>query len=160
MKYPFIILVFLALYGPANSQTLIRNNVGTAGFSYSGTNQIIQQSIGQPSGFTTLHNQEIILRQGFIQAPAGLLSQSNPEVSIEIRPNPGNGFFQILLKSESDSQFSYLVTSVSGQLCGTGSLNTNTPTGLSLYPFSPGIYTLTVINKNAPLAHGRIILTP
>lgn len=154
IKYLFIIPLLYLIPQHSNSQTVIRQSIGTIGNTYQSPNLTIQQSTGQP--YQTKHGQSSWANQGFIQPISTGLVEINSTFNIHIQafPNPTNSEISFLLK-EQVSDVKLTLYSITGQVIFTKELTLLNGYKLDCRNIKSGNYLIRITDKTGNTYNSR-----
>jgi len=118
-KHVLLIICLVLLTCISVSQTLERSVIASSGFSYSGTNYIVDYTVGET--FTlTVSNSNNILTQGFQQpGPDTVVSVfeiTNNELSIMLYPNPASEFINLSISNPPEKDLHIEVIDMLGSI--------------------------------------------
>lgn len=106
---------------------------------------IIQQCIGQEGCIGTFYNNGYILRQGFLQPTASLLSKSiNPKELVTLFPNPVKDEINLAINTELNGELTIHLYDICGKMLFTGTYPSLTKIKLDFIPPTAGMYLIEV----------------
>lgn len=152
-----LLLLFLLPLSVLNGQKLVRNTLGSLGCSENSNQLFIQQVVGQPSVISSIHVNEINLRQGFLQ-PEQRKNQQQPKLVYSVYPNPNNGDFKVSIEIPENETVNLTLFDATGKSIFVKSSKGSTIIPISINPSNSGIYTLDVRSSNNRIEEKVVVI--
>lgn len=139
-----VILILLLCFNFyfTEAQAIMRASIGTFGSSNQAGEVFLQHAAGQPTLVGNEKNENIGLRQGFIQ-PIQFIEEQN-ELDVTLFPNPNQGVFSFTVNQETNESFSYLLFDQKGKLLLQSEAPSNQLIPISIENPTTGMYHLKV----------------
>lgn len=132
-------------------RSVYSNSGGTYTFSTNGKKYFVQQTIGQKGNIGTKKNNEILIRQGFIQ-PKEIFTIKNKALNalkFSVYPNPFQSEINLSFSEEIDSIIYIRIVSSTGVLIYRNSIYGNRFINIDLNKIPDGIYVMVISTNNS-----------
>ena len=155
MKIYNLLIATLLLGSMLNAQELVRSTVGVSGSSStvgSGDRQlIVQQSVGQSSVIGYFTNENISIRQGFIQPPIEILGTANDDnnpIDAVLFPNPFSSSVTVAFNEELKENLQITIYDMLGRVVYETSSRAEAQITIDLGFLSSAQYVLLLTSEN------------
>jgi hypothetical protein len=145
MKIKAIVIFLLVFYSLTSfSQLIIRSTIGAMGGTAKNETSLIQQTIGQPSATSFIHNSDgFAIRQGFHQPY--LIEAIKKDINVNIYPNPNDGNFCFEILEENNSPYQFQIIDQNGKLLYEGQATAKQKQDVRLGQVAQSIYFLKIV---------------
>ena len=158
VKSIFCVALFLTVTPwYSHGQSLIRESIGTMGFSAQIGQYQIQSAIGQPYGTTTTTVDNTAYRPGFIQPVTVVSAVSSASLKLKVYPNPATTSVTI----ESDGTLigvNVRITDLHGKVVHQIELNQTEKVQIDCSAWSDGTYFISVYDSANKVQTSKMII--
>jgi hypothetical protein len=144
MKIKAIVIFLLFIFSLTSfSQLIMRSTIGAMGGSAKSETSIIQQTIGQPSATSFIHNSDgSAIRQGFHQPY--LIEAIKKDINVNVYPNPNDGNFCFEILEENSAPYQFQIIDQNGKLLNEGQARAKQKQEIRLGQVAQSIYFLKI----------------
>jgi hypothetical protein len=152
-------IFFLLTICSIQAQITTRSVISSFGNSFSNSSIYLSQTIGQPSGYSALANEETIVNQGFEQAHLFLNEAEKKQFNFTIYPNPNKGSFTVTSDLNRGEIFEILIYDLLGKPIFSEYGEAGTPLHIDISDLlASGAYAVRIVAANGFSFSTRLII--
>ncbi|MFH1119825.1 MAG: T9SS type A sorting domain-containing protein [Bacteroidota bacterium] len=161
MKKKVLLVICISLVFPsiAVTQQIIRQSLSSLGTVAYNTECCMVQTMGQPSNTKVFYQDNLRLKQGFLQPVRRNLpsagSTGHP-VAVDVYPNPFCESFVILIR-DNRSGFVFNLTDITGKRLLDGEIRGNSEQHIFTGTLNKGVYLILIYSGKALVAAKKVI---